>query len=591
MRTSIVVVLLLALQSFVFAVSSAEYQKACTYLKERGEVYFEIFPAEFKDLKPYLTDISIDRVEQGHKVVAYAAKQGFEKIHASGMHYSVQTPPCFRVTAPMSDYRDFYATDKRGLGKAAATNWYRYPTFDAFKQIMDKFHTDHPQLTQLTEIGKSVRGREILLLRVTADIAVRKGKPRFFVVSTVHGDELLNYMSTLHMIDTLLSNYSTNQRFTRLLDEAELWFVPLFNPDGTYLSGNNTVQGARRYNANNVDVNRNYPCPCGQGGNHAVYGLYSKREPESAAIMTVWDRTIFHMATDLHSGFESTLWPYGGMSKRPCDEDWYKWTCKRYVDQVHIDCNNNGYMKGCGGDGMGNIFSELYECHGTSVDYAIFHKHCRMIPIETSSTKMLAESELQRYWGYTKEGMLQFYELLLTGIQGTVTNSVSKEPILGAKVHETQHDRDSAWVYTDSAGFYLRFIDKGSWTLTFSRQGYTSKSVNVTVDDLAKKYPIDVELDPVSLLSTTALPMHRSFKLSPLMSGILLSNSTGAPEATVSIFTMRGELCDRITLCSGQSEIWRGRSGASSAPAGSTCYIARVSGKNGTVSQRFMVNR
>ena len=83
-------------------------------------------------------------------------------------------------------------------------------------------------------------------------------KPRVLYTSTMHGDETTGYVVLLRLIDHLLSNYESDPRIKNILDKTEVWICPLTNPDGAYRAGNHTVQGATRYNANNVNLNRNH---------------------------------------------------------------------------------------------------------------------------------------------------------------------------------------------------------------------------------------------------------------------------------------------------------------------------------------------
>jgi hypothetical protein len=472
--------------------SDTEYAKAEQYLKDRNELYFAIFPEGIADFK-FLNDaVSIDRIEADGEIIAYANKNEFEKFLTRGLSYKVLTPPCFQTKVTMSDYAEYL----REGGKPAAS-WNAYPTYSAYVQIMENFQTNYPQQAKLFELGQSVRNRKILALKVTANVSVSNGKPRMLQVSTVHGDEILNYINTLHVIDTLLSSYGVDARLTRLLDSVEFWFAPLLNPDGTYKGGDGTVNGATRYNYNGYDLNRNYPCPCGIGGNHAQFGLYSRREPEITAIKGLYERYYFQLGSDLHGGSEIVMWPYGSMSRRPCDEDWFIHVARQYVDTVHVACKNNGYMTE-GQNGIGNIYHDLYECHGISSDYAIFHMRARSLPMETSNTKMVPENQITTYWNYNKQALVEFYEQLLTGVQGTVKDSRTKAPLVGVKVSETTHDFDSAYSCTDSAGFYLRFIQTGNWLLTFSKPGYVDTAISVNVANYKTKYPLNVELKPIN---------------------------------------------------------------------------------------------
>jgi carboxypeptidase D len=574
----------------IFASASSEYERATAVLAQRGEVYLALYPRAAADLKPYTGVISIDRIEDGYKVLAYAGKRGFEKIAAAGVPYKALTPPCLAAKAAMSDYRGFLNASGPGASETGVhSGWFAYPTYGAYVQIMEKFQDDYPQRARLIDLGPTVQGRRLYLLKVSANVSANAGRPRFLHVALVHGDELLNYMNALHMIDTLLSGYETVPRFRALLDNIEIWFVPLCNPDGCYHGGDSTVQSARRFNADTVDINRNFPCPCGRTEfNHAITGEYTAREPETAALLNLWNRYVFHLSTDAHSGTETMLWPYGSMERRPCDEEWYTWVCRRFVDQVHgID---SAYFTQCGGDGMGNLYSELYECHGTLVDYSVFSRRGRMIVMETALEKMMTEADLKKYWEYNREALLRFYEILFTGIQGTVRNAANGEPIIAAKVQENDHDFDSAWTYTDSAGFYVRFIQTGSWNLTFSKPGFASKTVPVSVTDYEQKYPLNVELEPVLPVAPASVPPERRFMARPSASGIMFVNNDPVRTVTVAVYTMNGSRVADVSLAAGTTAEWPEGNGAAMS-AGKGCYIARVTGESGEFTARFMLNR
>ena len=94
-------------------------------------------------------------------------------------------------------------------------------------------------------LGYSVEGREILGTQVgnQNDSALA-----FRILGAHHGDELPSGELVLAFADSLLN--SSDTAINTLLDEAHIWLVPHVNHDG--------VEAVRRYNANNVDLNRNY---------------------------------------------------------------------------------------------------------------------------------------------------------------------------------------------------------------------------------------------------------------------------------------------------------------------------------------------
>ena len=72
-------------------------------------------------------------------------------------------------------------------------------------------------------------------------------------------------------------------------------------------------------------------------------------------------------------------------------------------------------------------------------------------------------------------------EQSLFGLRGIITDSITGNP-LKAKVEISSHDIDSSHVYsTIPIGNYHRYLYQGNYDVTFSRNGYHSKIINVSV--------------------------------------------------------------------------------------------------------------
>ena len=166
--------------------------------------------------------------------------------------------------------------------------WDKYPTYEVYMAMMQRFVDSFPDLCHVDTIGTSVQGRLILSLAITGSDLNDMYRPEFFYSSTMHGDEVTGFYLMLRLCDTLLRSYGTSQEITSLLDRTRICINPLSNPDGTYRGGNNTVARAMRYNANYVDLNRNYPDPFGtdpleplQPENEAMINYVSAFQPTS----------------------------------------------------------------------------------------------------------------------------------------------------------------------------------------------------------------------------------------------------------------------------------------------------------------------
>ena len=436
--------------------------------------------------------------------------------------------------------------------------WYTFPTYQEYVGYMEKWQADYPQLAKLYDLGSSGLGtHRIYALRISDNVSQNEAEPRYVQSATLHGDALMGYIFSLHMIDTLLSSYVSDDRITKIVNYAELWFFPLCHPDATYLGGDSTVTGAKK-GINNIDLNANWPCPCMQG-NHQYYGIYDSLMPEVAAIMKVHEMYRFNLHCDMHCGAECVFWPYGAILGKACDEGWFIWAAERYVDQVHVDCGNNGYMTSGGGDGIAHCY-EWYECHGTRMDFCTRFGQAKGFQLETSIGKIPSESDLRKHWAYDKEALFQYYELLYTGIQGVVTDASTKEPINHVNVTAVGHDYDSAANFTDSAGFYLRFIEKGTYSFTFSHPDYHSKTIdNITIDDYSKKYELDVELERSSSIKTVFSKYNRFVSVVPVSNGFkIMLNRKFDGTINIHIYDIGGKRISSIPAAKG-GVVWGGR--------------------------------
>ena len=87
------------------------------------------------------------------------------------------------------------------------------------------------------------------------------------------------------------------------------------------------------------------------------------------------------------------------------------------------------------------------------------------------------------YWTYNHESMLRYMEQCLYGIHGRVTDSVTGAP-LEAEVTILTHDHHGSAVSSHlPAGDYHRPIKGGTYEVTYSCEGYYSKTLTLTVAD------------------------------------------------------------------------------------------------------------
>lgn len=448
----------------VYSDSTREYQKASDYLKAKGEVYFKCIIPDRTAIDQLTRIVSVDNVK-GTDVYAYANTKEFNNFLLLNLSYEILPHPGDLITPKMFNYE-----------KGKANTWDAYPTYTSYVQIMQQFAATYPQLCQIVETGTTVQGRKLLFAKISDNVTTDEKEPHFMYTSSMHGDETAGYVMLLHLIDYLLSNYETNQDVKKLVNSFEIWINPLANPDGTYASGDSTVQGATRYNRNSVDLNRNFPNPL--NGDHPDGNQW---QPETQSMMALAGTQPFTMSANFHGGSEVLNYPWDtwvSSQRITADDNWWQSISREYADTVHAN-SPSGYMDDCN-NGI-TFGGDWYIVYGSRQDYMTYYRHCREITVELSSTKLVPAADLPLYWNYNYRSLLNYMKHCKKGISGVVTNT-HNTPVR-ACIQIVNHDVDSSEVYSTSLfGDYYRPIAAGTYTMNVSATGYQPVTIsNITV--------------------------------------------------------------------------------------------------------------
>ncbi len=465
------------------------------YFEKNLEIYFSFDVFSKEEIAKLTNIISIDNVID-NTIFAYANENEFNEFLKLNYKFTHLPHPGDVEYVDMTD--DF---------SNVRSTWNVYPTYDAYVAMMYQFQTNYPDLCQIVDIGPTVQGRRLLFAKITSGVNQSLDKPQFMYTSTMHGDETTGYVLMLRLIDSLLTAYGTNPRITNLVDNLEIWINPNANPDGTYYTGNSSVSGARRNNANGYDLNRNFPSQP-NGTNSAP------RQPETIAMMALAEGEHFVQSSNIHGGAEVLNYPWDLWSRLHPDNNWFIFISREYVDTAQY-YSPAGYMTYLN-NGITNGYA-WYSVLGGRQDYMTYFHGCREITLEISNTKLPAASSLPNFWNYNKRSFLNYIEQTLYGIHGVVTDTVGNP--LRAKITVVGLDADNSEVYSRPlTGKFTRLIKPGTYTLTFTAEEHHPKTVsNVTVANYTTTL-LNVQLDPlvpipVELISFEALTGKNSVSL------------------------------------------------------------------------------
>ena len=444
-------------------------------MRNHGEYFFTLTVNQPSEIQAISELCSVDSTN-GRTVVCFANPNQYDILVELGYHPQLQTPPSMLEEPIMWDgsHREAY-------------EWDAYPTYEAYESMMQQFTAEHPDRCTYFELGTLDSGRKLMFCRINN--GQTDGKPKFLYTSTMHGNETTGFMLMLRLIDELCT--SNDERIVNLVNNLDIFICPNTNPDGTYHGGNQTVDGARRENSNEIDLNRHYP-DFDKGPHPDNNWCYQK---ETQWLMNLAQDYKFTMAANFHTGSEVVNYPWDTHPSLHADDDWWKLVCHEYADQCHEWDTN--YMNMQHQDAENGIINgyQWYTISGSRQDYMNYYAQCREVTIETSNTYVPNATTMPMYWNYNHNSLLSYMEQCLNGIHGTITDAETGEAI-EATVFIAGHDHHGSEVSSHlPAGDYHRPIKGGTYNVTYSAYGYEPQTITININDNEAVYQ-DIQLTP-----------------------------------------------------------------------------------------------
>jgi hypothetical protein len=230
------------------------------------------------------------------------------------------------------DLEAFYAERQ---GKVADYGvWHTYAETAA---ELESIHAQYPAITTAPfSLGQSVEGREIWAIKVSDNPEVDEEEPEVLYDGVHHAREIMTVELCLFILRHLCENYQTDRLATTLVDERQIYFVPIVNPDGFVYNEMQAPNGGGMWRKNRrddgvgcqgVDLNRNYPYMWGGAGSSAnrcedIYrGPSPGSEPETQAMVRFMNGRRFVTHESIHSFMGAILYPWGYSGQPTSDDD------------------------------------------------------------------------------------------------------------------------------------------------------------------------------------------------------------------------------------------------------------------------------
>ncbi|RZA07536.1 MAG: hypothetical protein EOP11_07420 [Proteobacteria bacterium] len=312
----------------------------------------------------------------------------FEIEGREGSAYRVLVPQAqsglLHLLAPRAELKelDTAATLRRRLAtfqeNASLVAPGGYHDFTAVQGWLNGKAEKYPGLVTIVEYGLSAGKRPLRALRINSDD--RRAKPALLITAATHGDELITTEVLMSLVDTLLEKNGQDPRFTRMIQDHDLYFIPVVNADG--------FAERDRYDYGQ-DPNRSYPYPNDPA-----------RAPTTSikAIISFFEEKKFAGSIDFHAYGEMVMFPWA-YTYDPIAAD-----AEAKLDGITSSmAEKNRYDHG-------PISKVIYVAPGSSCDYYFWKTGSLSVAIEMGRSKVPSPYQFPAYVESQAESTWRFIE-------------------------------------------------------------------------------------------------------------------------------------------------------------------------------------
>lgn len=223
-----------------------------------------------------------------------------------------------------------------GFGYGSMGGFY---TMDEVYAKLDSMYLLYPNIiTPKFSIGTTVQARPIYVVKISDNPTVSENEPQVYFNSLIHAREPQGMMTVLYYMYYLLENYGTDPEVTYLVNNREIYFQPIVNPDGyeynrsTNPTGGGMFRKNRKLNSDGsygIDLNRNFGYmwginntgSSGTPSSETYRGTAAFSEPETQAMRNFVNTKTFKTCLNYHTYSNLLLYPWGYATVQTPDND------------------------------------------------------------------------------------------------------------------------------------------------------------------------------------------------------------------------------------------------------------------------------
>ncbi len=385
-----------------------------------------------------------------------------------------------------------------------------YPSVDEVVTHLQNMAAENPDFVDLTILGPSTCNtyyqmgmsnyedyqHDIYAVKISDNPEIEEDEPNVLFCGLIHAKETISLPVPLHVMDYIIENYGSDPEITNWVDNTQIWFIPLINPDGYKMVFDNLSTSHRknmRDNNNNnnldgnnldgVDLNRNFGYVWGNNNASSYYwsslyhGPSAFSELESQYIRDFIRERKFFGAITYHSYAQKVLYPLGHLPGACSFDHEIMGDLAEEMAATIPNLNGVGHYEADQAVDFG------YTCQGTMGDWGYSEQRIFAFTIELATRYIPDQDDVQDICEDNLEAALIFLDRVHhSTVTGNITD-LDGQPLV-AEVYVEQIDSATGMsevepVRSDSLfGRYYRPLLPGSYEFVFSCDRYEDVVVN-----------------------------------------------------------------------------------------------------------------
>lgn len=383
-------------------------------------------------------------IKSGSVVIDHVTSDGFELYGPFGI-------------SKYLDQKNIIYLDKKAISEKALAD---YPSSAQIADKLRSMASKYSKIMKLVKIGESVKGKDLLFMKISDNVSTDEVEPEFKYISSMHGDEITGRELTMTLIEEIGEKYGRDSEITELVNNTEIYIMPSMNPDGSDLK--------QRGNAKWSDLNRNFPDQTTDSESSPA-----GRQIETQHVMKFQSERQFALSANFHGGTIVANYPWDSIYDPHPMEDFVKELSIGY-SELNPEMRSSSEFPG----GITNG-AAWYIVKGGMQDWSYVWHNDLQITIELSHQKWPSYSEIPGFYEDNRDAMVYYMSEVHRGAGFKFNRSNVSGTV---EIRQISPVTKSLGSFAFSGSEFYKVMPEGEYQFTVKEKNKRAKHINVRVE-------------------------------------------------------------------------------------------------------------